>query len=86
MVGKLVDGPGADVLVLSDDLGWEAAAPEYAPLASLQDAANHPVRDARGGDHHLPAGVMALNRAAERLGLRVVLAKDIPPLPEGAVS
>lgn len=92
MIGSLVNGDGVAVAVLDDDGRWRPAPdvePELLPLAEAQAKVlnvTHSPLDHQVGDHHLPFGVMAMNRAAYALRLRVELSAPIPKLPDGAIA
>jgi hypothetical protein len=91
MIGQLTDRDTNEPLATLEDSGeWspvgDGTNPLTRPLVALLDAGFHPFRNDEAGDHHLPFGVMAMNRAAAALGLRVTLAKEIAPLPEGAIA
>lgn len=85
MIGKLTSN-GTAVVTMTDAGDWEPAAEEYKPVAAILNASCHPLKHSEVGDHHLPFGIMAMNRAAQRLGFRVELEREIPPLPPGAIS
>ena len=90
MIGKLTQD-GVDIAILEDNGDWSSP-PDgdevTEAMAELLNVAHHPVKNSQTGDHHLPFGVMALNRAAGALGegVQVELAQEIEPLPEGAIS
>lgn len=81
MIGRITLPNGAEA-TLNDAGRWESSWPE---LAAYLNSSFDP-RKASGVDVLMPFGRMAVSRAAESLKGQAEYAKELPPVPPGAVS